>query len=87
MPHSFHEIRWSEACKTIRDRWDGIVEYLKTRVTNGAAEALNGIIQTVQRKSGGFRTVEYFRAMFYLVSSHLQFEIPDPVPGAHRNSF
>jgi len=76
-----------KACKTISDHWDGVVEYLKTRVTNGAAEALNGIIQTVQRKSRGFRTVEYLRAMFYLVSAHLQFELPDPVPGAHRNSY
>ena len=77
----------AKACKTIRDHWDGIVEYLKTRVTNGAAEALNGIIQTVNRKSRGFRTVEYFRAMIYLVASHLQFDLPDPVPGAHRNSY
>ena len=28
------------------------------RMTNGAAEALNGIIQTVKRKSCGFRTFE-----------------------------
>jgi transposase len=75
------------AARTIRKHWDGIVAYLKTRVTNGAAEALNGIIQTVKRKSRGFRTVEYFKAMIYLVASHLKFDLPDPVPSTHTKSY
>ncbi len=52
----------------------------------GAAEAPNGIIQTVQRKSRGFRTVEYFVAMIYLVASKLEFDLPDPIPSAHTDS-
>lgn len=75
-----------KAARTLRNHWDGIVAYLRTRVTNGAAEALNGIIQTVKRKSRGFRTVEYFTAMIYLVASHLQFDLPDPLPATHTNS-
>jgi len=47
-----------KVARTIRGHWDGIVAYLRTRVTNGAAEALNGIIQTVKRKARGFSTVE-----------------------------
>ena len=43
-----------KAAKTIRNHWDGVVAYLRTRVTNGAAEAINGIIQTVKRKARGF---------------------------------
>lgn len=74
--------------KTIRRHWDGVVEYLKTRITNGAAEALNGIIQTVKRKSRGFRTFEYFRAMIYLVASRLTFDhLPPPVPVTHTKSY
>ena len=72
---------------TIRGHWDGIVAYLRTRVTNGAAEALNGIIQTVKRKARGFSTVEYFTAMIYLVASHLQFDLPDPIPATHTKSY
>ncbi len=73
---------------TIRKHWDGIVEYLKTRVTNGAAEALNGVIQTVKRKSRGFRTFEHFRTMIYLVASRLTFEhLPNPVPSTHTQSY
>jgi len=73
--------------KTIRKHWDGVVAYLKTRLTNGAAEALNGIIQTVKRKSRGFRTFRYFRIMIYLVASRLRFDLPDPVPTTHTHSY
>jgi transposase len=73
--------------RTIRDHWDGIVAYLKTRVTNGAAEALNGIIQTIKRKSRGFRTFAYFRTMIYLIASKLTFDLPNPVLVTHTNSY
>jgi transposase len=63
-----------------------VVAYLKPRVTNGAAEAPNGIIQTVKRKARGFRTVEYFTAVIYLVASHLSLNLPNPVPVTHTKS-
>jgi transposase len=72
--------------RTIRSHWDGVVAYLHTRVTNGAAEALNGIIQSAKRKSRDFRTVEYFVAMIYLVASNLKFDLPDPIPATHTKS-
>ena len=75
-----------KAGRMVKSHWDGIVAYLRTGVTNCAAEALNGIIQTVKRKSRGFRTFEYFRCMIYLVASHLQFDLPNPVPTTHTKS-
>jgi transposase len=75
-----------KAGQMVRRRWDGIVAYLRTRIANTAAEALNGIVQTVKRKSRGFRTFEYFRCMIYLVASRLTFNLPSPVPSTHTNS-
>lgn len=72
--------------QTIRDHFEGIAQFLRTRVTNAAAEALNGIIQTVKRKSRGFRSIEYFQTMIYLVASHLTFDLPNPVPVTHTKS-
>jgi len=69
-----------KVAKSIKAHWDGIVAYLKTRLTNAAAEALNGIIQTAKRKSRGFRNFEYFRAVIYLVGSKLKFDLPSPIP-------
>jgi transposase len=69
-----------KVARSIKTHWDGIVAYLKTRLTNAAAEALNGIIQTAKRKSRGFRNFEYFRAVIYLVGSKLNFDLPSPLP-------
>ena len=67
--------------KSIKKHWDGIVAYLETRLTNGPAEAVNGIIQTAKRKARGFRSFEYFRTIIYLVGSKLKFNLPSPIPG------
>lgn len=66
--------------KSIKSHWNGLVAYLETRLTNGPAEAINGIIQTVKRKCRGFRNFLYFRTMIYLVASKLTFDLPSPVP-------
>ena len=67
--------------KSIRNHWEGIVAYLETRLTNGPAEAVNGLIQTAKRKSRGFRSFDYFRVMIYLIGSKLNFNhLPSPVP-------
>ena len=67
--------------KSIKKHWAGIVAYLETRLTNGPAEAVNGIIQTAKRKARGFRSFEYFRTIIYLVGSKLKFNLPSPIPG------
>lgn len=69
-----------KVAKSIKSHSEGIVAYLKTRLTNAGAEALNGIIQTAKRKSRGFRNFEYFRAVIYLVGSKLKFDLPSPIP-------
>ena len=62
----------------VADNRDDVVAYLRTRVTNGAAEAINGIIQTVKRKARGFRSVEYFSTIIYLVAPILSSTSPIP---------
>jgi len=66
--------------KSVKEHWEGIVAYLETRLTNGPAEAINGIIQTAKRKARGFCNFEYFRTIIYLVGSKLKFDLPAPVP-------
>lgn len=72
--------------RTLKDHWAGVTAYLWTKVTNGAAEALNGIIQTVKRKARGFKTVKNFATMIYLVAGRLHFDLPSPVPVTHTTS-
>ena len=53
---------------TIRTHWDGVVEFLETRVTNGPIEAINGLLQLAKRMARGFRFFKHFS----LISTHLK---------------
>jgi transposase len=75
-----------KVARTIRPYWDGVVAYLRTRITNGPAAELNVIIQTAKRKARDFKTIKYFSAIIYLTSSHLQFDLPNPISITHTNS-
>lgn len=76
-----------KVAKSIKRHWDGILAYLRTRLTNGPAEAINGIIQTAKRKSRGFRSFEYFRITIHLIASKLTFDLPSPIPvDPHKTS-
>jgi len=46
--------------KTFRQYWEGIVSYFKCRITQGAIEAINGIIQPAKRRARGFRKFSLF---------------------------
>jgi hypothetical protein len=54
--------------------------FARTRLSNAAAEALNGLIQTARRKSRGFRDPRHFRAFIFLLGGNLHFDLPDPFP-------
>ena len=51
--------------QTIRQWWTGIVNYFNERITQGAIEAINGIIQLAKRRARGFRNFVYLRTIAY----------------------
>jgi transposase len=51
--------------RTIRQYWTGIVSYFDERITQGAIEAINGIIQLAKRRARGFRNFLYLRTIAY----------------------
>ena len=50
---------------TIRQWWTGITNYFDQRITQGAIEAINGIIQLAKRRARGFRNFHYLRTIAY----------------------
>ncbi len=52
---------WPAAFKHL----SGAVAFLKTPLTNGAIEAVNGLLQLAKRLASGFRSLRYFRIMAY----------------------
>jgi len=51
---------------TIERHMDGILEYVRTRFSNGRTEGMNGKIRTITRRSFGFHSAKALIAMIFL---------------------
>lgn len=65
-----------KVAKTIKKRWGGVISFFDDRITNGIAEGFNSIIQTIKRRSRGFRNTDNFITIIYLVLGKLKFNLP-----------
>jgi len=66
-----------QAAYFIKRHWTGIIQYTKTKITNGVLEGINSIIQSVKRRARGYGTTKHFISMVYLVCSDLEFNLPN----------
>ena len=66
--------------KTFQQYWQGIVSYFQCRITQGAVEAINGIIQLAKRRARGFRNFSYLRTIAYCVAAKLKVCLPSLLP-------
>ena len=53
---------------------------MRTRLTNGAMEAINGLLQLAKRLARGFRSLRNFQIMAYLKAGKLQLDLPQLRP-------
>ena len=71
----------TKAAKTIYTHSEGILNYLKYRVTNAAAEALNGKIQALKSTGRGFKAFKNYRINILFHFGGLQLSnIPQRIP-------
>ena len=62
--------------KSIRRHFDGIVEHIRSKLTNGILEGINSKIQTLKRIAKGFRNIENFKKMVFFIFGIIQPRIP-----------
>lgn len=62
--------------KTIKEHWDGVLAFFKSRIANGLAEGINSVIQTIKRRARGYKNTDNFITMIYLNCSRLNFNLP-----------
>lgn len=62
-----------KAAKTIKEHWDGIVNWFESKINNGILEGLNSLIQSAKSKARGYRTFKNYKAMIYMVTGNLDF--------------
>ena len=65
-----------EVAKTIKRHWEGIVNFIKTKINNGILEGINSVIQAARNRARGYRSVKYFIAMIYMIAGKLNFNLP-----------
>jgi transposase len=59
--------------KTIKNHWDGVVNWFDSKINNGILEGLNSLVQSAKCKARGYRTFKNFRAIIYLITGDLDF--------------
>ncbi|MBT4509103.1 transposase, partial [Desulfobacula sp.] len=67
-----------KAAKTIKNHWDGVLEWKKSQINNGILEGLNSIVQAAKAKARGFRTFRNFRIVVFLLTGDLNFKALNP---------
>ncbi|MEW6326529.1 MAG: ISL3 family transposase [Thermodesulfobacteriota bacterium] len=60
-----------EVAKLIKRHEEGILRFLKSRITNGVVEGLNSKIKTALKRAYGFKSFNYYRIIIYLVAGKL----------------
>ena len=65
-----------ELATTIKNHWDGILNYFSSKITNGRVEGINGEIQKVKREARGYKNINNFKNAILLRFGNLDFDIP-----------
>jgi len=65
-----------KAAYTIKEHWDGVLNWFKSKISNGILEGINSMIQAAKARARGYRTNDYLIAMIYLITGKLQFNLP-----------
>lgn len=63
--------------KTVKKHWEGILNYFKSRITNGILESLNSLYKAAAAKARGYRTVRNAITAYYLVAGRMKSEFPE----------
>lgn len=68
------------AAYTIKDHWEGILNWFSSRISNGILEGINSLIQAAKARARGYRNSKTIITMAYIISSHLNFSLPSLCP-------
>lgn len=60
---------FKSAAKTIGSKLVGILNYFENKLTNAVLEGTNSMIQSIKSRARGYKKIENFKAMIYLMNS------------------
>ncbi|MGV8128111.1 MAG: ISL3 family transposase [Methanothrix sp.] len=65
-----------DKARTFKHHWNGILNYINTRIDNGVLEGINSLIQAAKNIARGFRSTKNFIITIYLRLGKLHFNLP-----------
>ena len=60
---------FKKVAKTIGTKLEGILNYFNSKLTNAVLEGTNSMIQSIKSRARGYKKLENFKAMIYLMNS------------------
>ena len=69
-----------EAALSLMRHKDKILAYFTDRLTNAICEGINSLVQAAKRKARGYRTLQGYIAMIYLIAGKLKLDLDVPNP-------
>jgi transposase len=67
---------FQRAVNTIRAHWSGIINFIKSQITNGILEGINSKIQLAKKRARGYRNLNNFINMVYFLCGKLKLSYP-----------
>jgi transposase len=65
-----------EAAETIKNHWEGILNWLDSHISTGILEGFNSLIQAAKARARGYRTNRNLITMAYLIAGNLNCDLP-----------
>ena len=59
--------------RTLKNNWSGVVNYFDSKVTNAVLEGINSIIQAARARAKGYRNIQNYITMIYLLAGKLTY--------------
>jgi transposase len=64
------------AAKTIKEHWEGILNWFDSHISTGILEGFNSLIQAAKARARGYRTNRNLITMAYLIAGNLNYGLP-----------
>lgn len=74
-----------EAAYTIQRHWNGVVNWIYYKISNGILEGFNSIFQAAKAKARGYKRTDTIKAIIYLLTGKLDFSKINPYYVTHSN--
>jgi transposase len=73
----------TEAARTVKRHWDGILRWFESKIANGLIEGINSLVQAAKAKARGYRSASHLKAMVYLIVGKLDLRLPMELVATH----